>query len=120
MWKTRVRMADEPDRPDDVSSMMEQLWGPRNQPPAGAPAFVSSRPAGPVPSEGETPRPAEGDWQGVQRRLHELEAHVDQLQAALDHQATLTAAALARANEVGDAVAGIARITKMWTGRRKT
>jgi hypothetical protein len=104
-------MADEPDRPDDVSSMMEQLWGPRSQPPAGVPAVVAPRPGAAEPSE--------GDWPGVQRRLGELEARIERLQAALDQQAARTDAALARANEVGEAVAGIARITKIWTGRRK-
>jgi hypothetical protein len=106
-----MTMVDEPDRPEDVSSMMEQLWGPRSQPPAGVPAVVAPRPAAAEPSQ--------RDWQGVQRRLGELEARIEQLQAALDHQAAQTATALARANEAGEAVAGIARITKIWTGRRK-
>ena len=91
--------------------MMEQLWGPRSQPPAGAPASVASPRA-----EAE---PAQGEWQSVQRRLEALEARVEQLQVALDRQAAQTGAALARANEVGEAVAGITRITKLWTARRK-
>lgn len=122
MWETGIRLVDEPDRPDDVSAMMEQLWGPRDPAPAGEPAVVAPRRdvSGPSDHSGGTRLPAEcGDLRSVESRLDEVEARVERLQVALEKQAAQIDVALSRAKEASVTIAGVARITKIWTSRRK-
>lgn len=162
---------DDAESPDEVSSMMEKLWGPRNEPPlqdadpaaptrrsgrvrkATDPPIADSAVSDGPEQVGERLRERDLDalrshFDGVRAeladlvagvleelaaadgrlaatetrllsRLEQLEARVEQLETAGDRQAMMSETALARANEASAAVAGIARITKMWTGRRK-
>ena len=130
-------MVEEPDRPDDVSAMMEDLWGPRTHAPDDALPIGASRRDMPGPRDSKRRGPVAGDeppataenvagdgWRtveaGLLSRLGKLEARVAALEAALDSQAARTDAALAPVEKIGNAVAGITRVTKGWTGRRKT